>query len=366
MITLDRQKKTGLLMIGICLLLVLLTALTFMKKDEKAEEEQGENVYHEISEGNSAEVSDSKREAYAAEDTRRPKIVDHWEECIEKETQEEIRREEEKIVHHEGSSGASSRELFGPGDSPSGSQPVRTYENPYRETPQEREERHRRRQEEAIEMAERMQGMTQDDDTSDIIDGQVEIPQEKVAVASDVRRTSVISSLDGTGGTGGVSSLGNDDEIFTEEEDKPFRCMFSKETKLRTGDRVSIILQEDMIVAGTLVPRNTHLMASCRIGARLELEIASLESGGRIIPLGYEAYDIDGSKGIYCPDVGNEGKTIRSRGTNIINSSLNSRVGRVAGDVLNTGVSLLQGRDGETTVSVPAGYSFFIMKRKEQ
>ena len=96
------------------------------------------------------------------------------------------------------------------------------------------------------------------------------------------------------------------------------------------------------------------------------MEIASLEIGGRIIAFGYEAYDIDGSKGIYCPDVGNEGQTVRNRGTSLIGSTLTSRMGRVAGDVVSTGVSLLQGRNGEIAISVPAGYTFYIMKKKEQ
>ena len=74
----------------------------------------------------------------------------------------------------------------------------------------------------------------------------------------------------------------------------------------------------------------------CCTSDRLELKIASLELNGRIISFGYEAYDIDGSKGIYYPDV------------------------------VSTGVSLLQSRNGERTVSVPAGYTFFIMKKTEQ
>jgi hypothetical protein len=188
--------------------------------------------------------------------------------------------------------------------------------------------------------------------------------QKKEEPVTEVRRTSIISSLDDEAGL--IGSLGSDDTIFTDDGSRPFPCMFSKASKLKDGDRVSIILLEDIVVSGTLVPRNTHLMASVTLSNRLELKIASLEIGGRIISFGYEAYDIDGSRGIYCPDVGNERATVRSRGTGLINSTLSSRMGRVASDVVSTGVSLLQSRDGERTVSVPAGYTFFIMKKTEQ
>ena len=211
-------------------------------------------------------------------------------------------------------------------------------------------------------MAERMSG--KEPAQNETPPQQEPAPEPKNEVVTEVRRTSIISSLDDEAGL--IGSLGSDDTIFTDDGSRPFPCMFSKASKLKDGDRVSIILLEDIVVSGTLVPRNTHLMASVSLSNRLELKIASLELGGRIISFGYEAYDIDGSKGIYCPDVGNERSTVRSRGTGLIGSTLSSRVGRVAGDVVSTGVSLLQNRDGERTVSVPAGYTFFIMKKTEQ
>lgn len=59
-----------------------------------------------------------------------------------------------------------------------------------------------------------------------------------------------------------------------------------------------------MLVGPYVIPKNTHLQAYATIDSRLELEITSIEIGGRIITLGYTAYDTDGIKGIYCPDAG--------------------------------------------------------------
>lgn len=179
-----------------------------------------------------------------------------------------------------------------------------------------------------------------------------------------MKRSDIISSLDGWEGNGGMSSLDEDSAVMLEDPYTPFRCMFARESKITDGQRVTVILLDDINVSGTSVSRNTHLMATCQLTNRLELEFVNIEIGGRILPLGFEAYDIDESKGIYCPDAGSAGKTVKSRGADIVSSTLSSRLGRVARDVASTGISLAQSADGQRTVSVPAGYSFFIIKKK--
>lgn len=363
---LNPRQKTGLMVVGVSLVFGLGILMT--TKSDRTEEDgtpSSGNVYHDVPGASTKEVSDSKSETYIQERGRRSSAEDYWDRCA-REHEEDEQQEEGSGGGHSGA--VTSEQLFGDGSSSGGSAPPqRTYENPYRETPQEREERHRRRQEEALAMAERMSGRQPEDTASaegPPTSGETapeEPEQEEPRV--EVRRTSVISSLEDGGQIG---TLGSDDTVVTDDGSKPFPCMFSKAAKIRNGDRVSVILLEDIVVAGSLIPRNTHLMATCKVSTRLEIEIASLEMGGRILAFGYEAYDIDGSRGIYCPDVGNEGQTVRNRGTSIIGSTLTSRMGRVAGDVVSTGVSLLQGRNGEVAISVPAGYTFYIMKKKEQ
>ena len=354
----EKNKKIGLIIMGGCTVL-LLALLLVMGRSKPTEEQTEENAYPDMAEGTATPVKESKSEAYLTDnsDARESNTKKHWDDCGQMLEQKEKERLEAGEVTTEQLFGATSSATSGGGYTY-----TRPYENPYRETPAEREERHRRRQEEAIQMAERMSG--KEPAQNETPPQQEPAPEPKNEVVTEVRRTSIISSLDDEAGL--IGSLGSDDTIFTDDGSRPFPCMFSKASKLKDGDRVSIILLEDIVVSGTLVPRNTHLMASVSLSNRLELKIASLELGGRIISFGYEAYDIDGSKGIYCPDVGNERSTVRSRGTGLIGSTLSSRVGRVAGDVVSTGVSLLQNRDGERTVSVPAGYTFFIMKKTEQ
>ena len=182
--------------------------------------------------------------------------------------------------------------------------------------------------------------------------------------SGDVRRSDAVSSLDDGWDDGGISSLDSPGSAMDADGMHPFKCMFVREEKIKSGQRVSIRLLEDMVIGSTLIPKNSHLMATCQIGGRLELEIANVEIQGRILSLGYEAYDTDGTRGIYCPDAqDNVQQTARSRGTTLAGTALRSRVGRVAGDVISTGISLIESSTGERTVTVPSGYTFFIVRK---
>ena len=193
------------------------------------------------------------------------------------------------------------------------------------------------------------------------LDGSVPIGDD-----APVRKSSAMSDLSSGAGSG-FSTLGDQaSEVVTEDEDYPFECMFVRAEKLRNGSRVSVRLLEDMVVGGTLIPKNTHLMAMCSIGDRLQLSIANVEMNQKIFSLGYEAYDTDGSRGIYCPDLmQSERQKVTSSGLSSIGGLLGRRVGSLASTAVSTGVSIAQSKSGEVTVSVPAGYRFFIVKKKK-
>ena len=329
---------------------ILVLVLLFLPGSKEEDEGKQENAYAEVPQANTEEVSDSKAEAYTNNRNSAARV--YW---SESEDLEEVHKQDSKVT---------SEDLFGKGESSSATSVSRSAptSNPYRESHQEREERHRRRQEEAIELAERM--TTPEEETvPEVIEETEDIPKENHTVIS--RKTSAISSLDMTDDSGGVSSLDSEDLVFESDESHPFRCMFARESRVKNGQRVSIILLEDIVISGTLVPKNTHLMATCKLSGRLELEIENIEMGGRILHLGYEAYDVDGSKGIYCPDVSSAGKSATARGTNILGSNLTRRLGQISREVVSTGISIAQSASGEVTVNVPAGYEFYIVKQKK-
>ena len=344
----DQKTKVYIFIGAAVLILFLLFWYEFKKKAEGSTRD--EQVYVEMPDADVKEVTTSKSHAYATftDEDKNQDIEDYWTQCMKEEEQKKEKKAEGIITPSNSSGGYST---------PSRSTP--TYTNPYRETAQEREQRHQRRREEAIEMAERMR-----DSEGAAPQEKDQAPEETVVIPDAVvTRTSVISQSDDGWGSG-ISSLGAEPAADTTDE-RPLKCMFSRQEKLKNGQRVAVILLEEIRINGVVIPKNTHLMGTCRLSNRLEVSFESIEVGGRILPLGYEAYDMDGSKGIYCPDVANVGKTARERGSDIARSSLSSRLGRVAQDVVSTGVSIARSSSGEATVTVPSGYGFFIVKKKD-
>ena len=363
----DHRRHTGIILIAMAFICCIVVAfLPGSGKEEDNTEQKTGNVIHDIPDASTEQISNSKSEAYIT-GNRGSKIGAVWDDSLpDEETLVPGKKEPQMGIS--GAKTVSEQELFPGGCNPAPSPtPKRASSNPYRETAEEREARHQRRQEEAIELAERMQENQRQDGQTWEDSGTVEvkpadvIPQPK----SQVKRSDVISSLDGWDGDGGLSSLDNDSGGTGDDPYAPFRCMFARESKVSDGQRVTVILLDDLMVSGISVPRNTHLMATCQISNRLELEFTNIEIGGKILPLGYEAYDVDGSKGIYCPDAGTTSKTVKNRGTDIATSALSSRLGRVARDVASTGIAIIQSADGQRTVSIPAGYTFFIVKKKQ-
>lgn len=350
------MDKNKLIIIGAAAAFLVIAVCMFIpeQKTEDKPDEKPKNETPNIPDGDSQQVSTSKKEGYERGTGRnRNSAADiYWN-----------GQETTQITHEQVRQ--SSEEMFGKGTTSSTHTPSAS-SNPYRETAAEREARHKRRQEEAIELAERMTSEEND---------QQQVPQEEVTTTEKkeeetpkvvvTRHSSSISTLDDDFSSSGMSSLDDDGSLTIIGESHPFKCMFAKESRVKNGQRISVILLEDIMVGGIPVPKNTHLMARCKLSDRLELEFENIEIGGRILHLGYEAYDVDGSRGIYCPDVSNTGKQVRSRGSNIISSTLSGRLGRIANEVLSTGVSIAQSAGGEITVSVPAGYTFYIVKSKK-
>lgn len=192
-----------------------------------------------------------------------------------------------------------------------------------------------------------------------------EPPAEEPRRVPIAKRSGAVSSLDEDVATdlgNGFSTLDGTDQWVGSEVGKPYRCMFTRDEKVGNGERITVRLLEDLVVGGVHIPRNTHLQGVVTISERLEVSITSLDVGGRILSFRFEAYDTDGGKGIYCSDLGKVRKEATDQGLSTVSSSLNSRLGKVARDVASVGASIIRSKSGETTVKVPAGYTFYIIE----
>ncbi len=171
--------------------------------------------------------------------------------------------------------------------------------------------------------------------------------------------------------SGIISSLDDDvfeDPITNGAEDRPVRCIFVRDEKIKSGQRVTIRILENLMIDGLLIPANSHLSATCTIGDRLSMRVSSVEQRGKIYGLSLDAYDIDGGLGIYCPETGTtrNNSTIKNNAVTAATSTIGGMVGRVAGTIVNTGASLVRNSSGDVTVSISSGYEFYIMKTKKR
>ncbi len=194
------------------------------------------------------------------------------------------------------------------------------------------------------------------------------LSEEQPKAPRQVKRSGAISSLDEDVSTdlgNGFSTLDGTERWVSEREGKPYRCMFIRDEKVRSGQRITVRLLEDLVISGVHIPKNTHLQGVCTISDRMEVAISSLDMGGRILTLGFQAYDTDGGKGIYCSELSQVRKDVTEQGIATVTSGLNSRLGRVARDAAAVGASIVRNKSGEATVSVPAGYTFYLMEEQK-
>lgn len=196
--------------------------------------------------------------------------------------------------------------------------------------------------------------------------------QEEAPVTEDAPELPKSIDLSAVGASDGIiTSLDDDFEdaaVQYEGAKRPFKCMFVRDQKLTSGQRVTLRLLEDYVEGGVRIPANTHLAAICKIGDRLELQVRSLEMNGRIVPLALDAYDTDGLQGIYCPETSSakNSRKVREDAISTAGTTFGGLVGDLASTVIRTGASIARSASGELSVSVVSGYEFYLLKSERR
>ena len=381
----DRKKK-GVLLLAIAGFLLFFLLMGFLiwaqsaKGKETEKDKKNGNVYTEEQNGEEKPMEDSKIKSYR---NSRANIENYWDDMGEELDAEPEPESEDPVdivtgtrkeASVRGSRNYTAEDVFG--SSPTSQNPAETPAQSSRQDAAERRAMYQRERQAALdevmrrqeEMMKAQQGASGNEEAPAV---PVEETRDRIDIDKVmVRRSGSVTTLeDGFTSvtSSGVSSLEGASEQFFVDEEYPFKCMFVRSGKLKSGERVSIRLLEDMVIDGQLVPKNTHLMAVCSIGSRLDLNVASIDLGGKIINLDYDAYDNDGTKGIYCPGISDRtASQAASTAVSGARSRLTSRIGRAAQDVVNTGLSLITLSGGETAVQVPAGYQFYLVKSRRK
>lgn len=383
------NKKIGVIfllvaaVVGVALLFVFLSR---GKKDEEPERPKV-NISQDMPQADLEEMPTSKMDAYR--DKRRSNIEDYFEsiggepdDLVDEDPADELAGND-KPRKGSGPKEVTYEELFG--SSASGGQQTAA------DIQARREERDRKNAEMIASMhRQQMQ------DFQTVVDKQnaqkeeeerrkraEEEPAAPVAPAVperekiDVERVKVvksggISSMDDEFGgisSSGVSSLDGEDREFAADEAYPFKCMFVRQEKLKGGQRVSVRLLEDIVVEGQLVRKNTHLNAVCTIGDRVDLKVSNIDINGRIINLDFDAYDNDGTRGIYAPDLDSGTMVedaLKQAGLSAGRRRMSTAVGQTVQDLLSAGSMVITGKGKDRTVTIPAGYQFYLVKHSNK
>ena len=177
-----------------------------------------------------------------------------------------------------------------------------------------------------------------------------------------------------------ITSLDSDSNVSRAvDEDgfpvvSPAKATFLKSEKLVSGQRVIMRLMQDLTLSdGTVIPSNTHISGTCKIGTRLNIEINTINYGGRIYYANLNIYDNDGTEGIYCPvivddkakkSVKNIGKQAGQAAAGVLGTVFSVSTpyaARVASSGINDIVQSIDS-NGNVSVAVSAGYEFYMFE----
>lgn len=388
-VELDNKKKGLLFILGASVLGVILLFVFIAKgeSDSPQDTEKKVNIVADIPEPNVEELPDNKMDAYRSNKKSERSIVTYWDSIGGEDEKPEddlvmdtnVESETKKTKKAKRSSGVeevSYDDLFGfKKEKKAPKEDISTRRAKRDEDGYKLLEKISKDNMEALERLVEKQNQSKKDTVADVVEEQQPVIPERDKI--DIERVKIvrsggISSIDdefnGTSDSG-FSSLDGDSREFNADESYPFKCMFVRQEKLKSSQRVSLRLLEDIVVEGQLVRKNTHLNAVCTIGDRVDLKVSSIDINGRILNLNFDAYDNDGTKGLYAPDLNDEQQLVdalRQSGISSARNRVSSQLGRVAQDLVSAGSMVISGKGKDRSVSIPAGYQFYLVKSKNR
>lgn len=388
-VELDNKKKGLLFILGASVLGVILLFVFIAKgeSDSPQDTEKKVNIIADIPEPNVEELPDNKMDGYRSNKKSERSIVTYWDSIGGEDEKPEddlvmdtnVESETKKTKKAKRSSGVeevSYDDLFGfKKEKKAPKEDISTRRAKRDEDGYKLLEKISKDNMEALERLVEKQNQSKKDTVADVVEEQQPVIPERDKI--DIERVKIvrsggISSIDdefnGTSDSG-FSSLDGDSREFNADESYPFKCMFVRQEKLKSSQRVSLRLLEDIVVEGQLVRKNTHLNAVCTIGDRVDLKVSSIDINGRILNLNFDAYDNDGTKGLYAPDLNDEQQLVdalRQSGISSARNRVSSQLGRVAQDLVSAGSMVISGKGKDRSVSIPAGYQFYLVKSKNR
>jgi len=168
---------------------------------------------------------------------------------------------------------------------------------------------------------------------------------------------------------GFITAAGNE----TVTDKNSIRASVYQTITLSNGKELQLRLQEPMRAGNMLIPANTILTGSAKIGGeRLHITITSIQYADNVIPVEMEVYDMDGMQGIYVPnsDEVNAMKEIAANMGTSMGSSITITDDAGSQLAADLGRSLIQGTSQffskkmrEVKVTLKAGYKVLLLPK---
>ena len=168
---------------------------------------------------------------------------------------------------------------------------------------------------------------------------------------------------------GFITAAGNEAII----DKNSIRASVYQTVTISNGKELQLRLSEPMRAGNMLIPANTILTGSAKIGGeRLHITITSIQYADNVIPVEMEVYDMDGMQGIFVPnsDELNAAKEIAANMGTSMGSSITITDDAGSQLAADLGRSLIQGTSQffskkmrEVKVTLKAGYKVLLLPK---
>jgi conjugative transposon TraM protein len=168
---------------------------------------------------------------------------------------------------------------------------------------------------------------------------------------------------------GFITAAGNE----TVTDKNSIRASVYQTVTISNGKELQFRLQEPMRAGNILIPANTILTGSAKIGGeRLHITITSIQYADNVIPVEMEVYDMDGMQGIFVPnsDELNAAKEIAANMGTSMGSSITITDDAGSQLAADLGRSAIQGvsqffskKMREVKVTLKAGYKVLLLPK---
>lgn len=140
---------------------------------------------------------------------------------------------------------------------------------------------------------------------------------------------------------------------------------------ITSGSTIKLRLTEDIMVNGTLIPKNNFIYGNCNVdGERLKISISGIRLNNSLFPVGLSVYDLDALEGIRVPGAIGRDASKEGADRGVQSMQLMSLDPSLGAQAASAGLEVVKGFASKKVklvrVTVKAGYPVLLMDGKSK